>query len=90
METGLSKEPTPTGEGSLQGTQMAEDVAPECRRRLQQALVNTMRLQRIPYQFIRIQFRRVRRQEKQPQAAVRRLHEPIGPVVPDARHADRR
>ena len=56
---------------------MTEDVAPEFRRCLQQTIANTMRLQMIPYQFIWIQFWRIRRQKEQSQAAVRRLHERI-------------
>ena len=51
---------------------MAEDVAFECLRRLQQALADPVRLQMVPHQFIRIEFRGVRRQEKQMGAALLR------------------
>ena len=54
---------------------MAEDVAFEFLRRLQQAFANSVCLQMVPHEFIRIEFRGVRRQEEQLKVAVRRRYE---------------
>ena len=69
---------------------MAEDVAFEFLRRLQQAFANPVCLQMVPHEFIRIEFRGVRRQEEQLKVAVRRRYELPGPLSPGARNADRR
>jgi hypothetical protein len=54
---------------------VAEDVAFEFLRRLQQAFANPVCLQMVPHEFIRIEFRGVRRQEEQLKVAVRRRYE---------------
>ena len=63
---------------------MAEDVAFEFLRRLQQAFANPVCLQMVPHEFIRIESgeyggrknsRGVRRQEEQLKVAVRRRYE---------------
>ena len=51
-QAGFLKEPAQSGGRSLQRPQMAQDVAPELRRRLQQALADPMRLQMIPDELI--------------------------------------
>ena len=81
-QAGFLKEPAQSGGRSLQRPQMAQDVAPELRRRLQQALADPMRLQMIPDELIGVEFRGVRRQEEQPQAAVGRLHEVLHSARP--------
>ena len=61
---------------------MAEHVGPEFLRRFQQALADPMRLQMVPHEFIGVEFRGIRRQEKQLQAAVRRRHELLDHLHP--------